>query len=232
MSIFMMGLPIGLFAAYMLSGNIAKAWGWRAAFFIACIPGLILAALALFITRAEARGDRGAAPRRHEGAVSNRTGHRHDLVDHPVGDHVQLQRLRGEHFSDGVPAALPRTRHREAANISAFSLGLAGVLGLLVGGWLGDRLRLPARRLTLAAIGFLRCGAVRVLRPSATERRRRGVRAADGVLDGADVHVLLHGVQRVAGRRAAQLAGHDGVALFLRISMCWAPLSARRSWAH
>ena len=43
----------------------------------------------------------------------------------------------------------------QAANISAVSLGLAGVLGLLVGGWLGDRLRLPARRLTLAAIGFL-----------------------------------------------------------------------------
>jgi MFS family permease len=43
----------------------------------------------------------------------------------------------------------------DAANISAYSLGLAGVLGLLLGGWLGDRLRLPSRRLMLAALGFL-----------------------------------------------------------------------------
>jgi len=32
-----------------LSGVIAEAWGWRAAFFIACVPGLILAVAALRI---------------------------------------------------------------------------------------------------------------------------------------------------------------------------------------
>src|SRR5262245_32597537 len=55
MSIFMMGLPLGLFAAYILSGIIGEAWGWRAAFFVACVPGLILAGLALLI-REPARG--------------------------------------------------------------------------------------------------------------------------------------------------------------------------------
>ena len=43
MAIFMLGLPLGLFSAYMLSGIIGELWGWRAAFFVACIPGLMLA---------------------------------------------------------------------------------------------------------------------------------------------------------------------------------------------
>ena len=43
----------------------------------------------------------------------------------------------------------------QAANISAFSLGLTGAIGLIVGGWLGDRMRLPSRRLLLAGVGMV-----------------------------------------------------------------------------
>ena len=49
MGIFMLGLPLGLFAAYLFSGAIGQRWGWRAAFYIACVPGLILAFLTLLI---------------------------------------------------------------------------------------------------------------------------------------------------------------------------------------
>jgi MFS family permease len=48
-AIFMLGLPIGIFLSNMFSGLIAKAVGWRWVFFVATIPGLILAALALKI---------------------------------------------------------------------------------------------------------------------------------------------------------------------------------------
>src|SRR5262249_22604357 len=41
LSIFMFGLPLGLALSSIVSGNIGD-WSWRAAFFIACIPGLIL----------------------------------------------------------------------------------------------------------------------------------------------------------------------------------------------
>ena len=45
---------------------------------------------------------------------------------------------------------------RDANNLSALSLGLAGVVGLLVGGWLGDRLRQQYAngRLVLAAVSM------------------------------------------------------------------------------
>ena len=44
-SVFMLGLPIGLFLSNFFSGTIAKHYGWQAPFFIATIPGIILAVL-------------------------------------------------------------------------------------------------------------------------------------------------------------------------------------------
>jgi len=50
-SIFMLGLPLGLGASYLVSGMIAQATGgWRAALYVAAVPGVLLAVLALFIT--------------------------------------------------------------------------------------------------------------------------------------------------------------------------------------
>jgi sugar phosphate permease len=49
MSIFMLGLPIGIALSYVTSSFIAHAWGWRAAFFLAGVPGVICAIAAMFI---------------------------------------------------------------------------------------------------------------------------------------------------------------------------------------
>jgi len=49
MGIFMLGLPAGVFVAYASAGWIATHFGWRSVFYVACVPGLILAALALGI---------------------------------------------------------------------------------------------------------------------------------------------------------------------------------------
>lgn len=49
MSIFMLGLPIGIALSFYVSGTIAREYGWRYAFFVAGAPGLLLALLALFI---------------------------------------------------------------------------------------------------------------------------------------------------------------------------------------
>src|SRR5262245_36366986 len=49
LSTFMLGLPVGLAASYFVSGRLAQAYGWRSAFFVAGIPGLLVAAAALLI---------------------------------------------------------------------------------------------------------------------------------------------------------------------------------------
>jgi MFS family permease len=164
MGIFMMGLPLGLFASYILSGSIAEAWGWRAAFFVACIPGLILAVLA-WRMREPARGasEAGGAPISSGGifdaigaVLRIRTlwwiilsGILFNFHAYAVNmfQSAFLQRFHGVGLAD-------------ASKLSAFSLGLAGAIGLLVGGSLGDRLRtkFPNGRLLLAAIAML-CAA-------------------------------------------------------------------------
>lgn len=49
MSIFMLGLPLGLGASFIVSGIIVHRLNWQAAFFIAGLPGAMLAVAALFI---------------------------------------------------------------------------------------------------------------------------------------------------------------------------------------
>ena len=55
MSVFMLGLPVGLALSFAVSGAVAKSYGWRAAFFVAGIPGL-LCVLALFFIKEPVRG--------------------------------------------------------------------------------------------------------------------------------------------------------------------------------
>lgn len=49
LSIFMLGLPIGIGLSFAVSGGIAQSYGWRAAFLVAGIPGVLLAIACLFI---------------------------------------------------------------------------------------------------------------------------------------------------------------------------------------
>lgn len=48
-SIFMLGLPVGIALSFAVSGTVAKSYGWRTAFLIAGIPGILIAIAALFI---------------------------------------------------------------------------------------------------------------------------------------------------------------------------------------
>ena len=57
MSIFMLGLPVGVALSFAVSGTVAKQYGWRAAFLIAGIPGIICAVAVLFVREPK----RGAA---------------------------------------------------------------------------------------------------------------------------------------------------------------------------
>jgi predicted MFS family arabinose efflux permease len=158
MAIFMLGLPLGLFASYVLAGFIGQVWGWRMAFFVACIPGLILAVLALFIREPP----RGATDVRAAVVV-------------PANPYKTVLRIRtmwwiilsGLLFNFNAYAInvfqtpfLQRFHAlnlQEANMLSGLSLGLSGAIGLLLGGWLGDRLRLtvPTARVLLPAIALL-----------------------------------------------------------------------------
>src|SRR5207244_3302094 len=62
MSIFYCAIPIGSALGYVLGGTVDSHFGWRAAFFVAGVPGLLLALLAFTVPDAP-RGLWAAAAR-------------------------------------------------------------------------------------------------------------------------------------------------------------------------
>jgi predicted MFS family arabinose efflux permease len=62
-SIFALGAPLGAWLGSELAGNVAETHGWRAAFMVLGVPGLLLALIILLTIREPARGrlDAGAA---------------------------------------------------------------------------------------------------------------------------------------------------------------------------
>jgi MFS family permease len=182
LSVFMLGLPVGIFLAYLISGRVAAAYGWRWAFYIALIPGLILAVLAFMI-----REPRRGAAEAHAAA----TAHHEENVDKFVlRDHERgtVWPWRPRFLSYWLVLSIPTlwwiiasgafhnfnmyavnsfltaflSRYHglsltEANNISAVVLGAVGVIGLIGGGWAADRLRQkrPNGRLMLSAVALL-----------------------------------------------------------------------------
>jgi MFS family permease len=159
MSVFMMGLPIGIALSYFVGSYVAHAYGWRAAFFVAGIPGVLAAIAALFIAE-PARGTKdvstGAAAA--SAAVSSpfRTllriptlwwlilsGALHNFNMYALGTFLAplLMRYHGADL-------------RQAGVITTVVYGLSGIPGLLIGGALADQWGMKRRdgRLLVAAI--------------------------------------------------------------------------------
>jgi len=143
-SIFMLGLPIGIFASNLSSGIIAKTYGWRITFFIACIPGLILAVLALKIREPHRGGaeDHNIVGLQQEGSPYWR------VLRIPTIWWIILSGALHNFNAYAVNAFLPAFLGRyhgmdlrQANTIAAVVLGAVGVAGLLGGGWAADKLR-------------------------------------------------------------------------------------------
>ncbi|MBX7118853.1 MAG: MFS transporter [Gemmatimonadaceae bacterium] len=160
LALFMAGLPIGIFCAYLFAGAVAARFGWRAVMFAACVPGLVMAGLALRM-REPARG-----------ATEATTGAQVAVTRTPFRDLARIRTLwwivaSGATYNfhayatNSFNTAFLMRFHgldlRQAGQASSISLGLVGLIGLFIGGTLGDRLRAwrPNGRLLLAASGFL-----------------------------------------------------------------------------
>ncbi len=140
LSLFMMGLPIGLFLSYSISGMIAQLYGWREAFYFAAIPGFILAVLAFKIKEPL----RGATENMAHAA--RRPGNSFFIVlAIPTMGWIVISGLLHNFNAYAINVFLPsfliRVYHlgiRESTNISSIVLGAVGIIGMLAGGWLGD----------------------------------------------------------------------------------------------
>ncbi len=145
MGVFMLGLPAGLFLAYFSAGAIGSAFGWRAAFLFACVPGLLFAWLVLRIgeplrgaldRKAPVASSADGSPRSPYAAVL-RLPTMWWIILSGIFHNFNMYAINA--FQTPFLQRFHEMSLREASNVSAISVGAVGAIGLLAGGWAADR---------------------------------------------------------------------------------------------
>ncbi len=147
LSIFFLGLPLGGAAGYILGGQIVKYFSWQQAFYIAGAPGLLLAAL-IFFLREPKRGasEGGGAMLDPALPTANFRSYVKLLKTRTLTYIILAQACIAFAF---VPMAIFGVNFFEERGIDHKDATLAfgiialgsGLIGTLLGGFLGDRLR-------------------------------------------------------------------------------------------
>ncbi len=141
LAIFMLGLPVGVALSFAVSGTIAKTYGWRAAFFVAGIPGILCAIAVLFIKEPM----RGASETQNIGE-KKRDGSPYKLIlGLPTMRWIIISGALHNFNMYAIGAFITPFLMRyhgadiQFANfISMIVYGVMGAPGLLIGGFIGD----------------------------------------------------------------------------------------------
>jgi MFS family permease len=142
-SIFMLGLPLGLGASYAVSGLIMQATGgWRGALFVAAVPGVILGLLAFLIPEpvrgsADGHATSAAAPDPHAIRAILRIRTMWWIILSGALLNLNMYAMGGF-----LTSFMIRYHGLEIGDANLFIsvvYGFGGGLGMLTGGWLGDR---------------------------------------------------------------------------------------------
>jgi MFS family permease len=154
MAIFFCAIPVGSALGYVVGGLVDKSYGWRAAFFVAGVPGLVLAALCLFL-RDPPRGAQdgeataapeAAAPPATRSSISRETWLTYGRLLRNKPYALTVLGYAAYTFAVGglaywMPAFLERVRgiSRSEATVSFGTIVVVtGFVGTFIGGWMGD----------------------------------------------------------------------------------------------
>jgi MFS family permease len=145
MGFFTLGISAGIMFAYIAGGWVAQNIGWREAFYIVGIPGLVLALLVRFTVvepergASEKRVDSGRQPSMLE--VLKFLLSRKSFVHLGVG--AGLSAFVGYSVINFFPSFVIRSYGMGLANLGLWLgiiVGVAGGFGFFMGGYLADRL--------------------------------------------------------------------------------------------
>ncbi|MGO9931795.1 MAG: spinster family MFS transporter [Steroidobacteraceae bacterium] len=178
MAIFFCAIPVGSALGYVVGGLVDKSYGWRAAFFVAGFPGLLLAMLCLFL-RDPPRGCQdgdliGAAapaaaapalPNAKRSSISRDTWLTYGRLLRNKPYVLTVLGYAAYTFAVGglaywMPAFLERVRgiSRSEATVSFGTIVVVtGFIGTFIGGWMGDYFARKSRQshLYLSAVATL-----------------------------------------------------------------------------
>lgn len=141
LGLFMLGLPLGLMAAFFSIGPLVAAFGnWRAPFVIAALPGFLVAGLIFLIREPE----RGASEKGKGAAAPVADPVRSILRTRTIlwlilsGITVNFSAYAGNGFLVPMIQRYFGLELTAAAVTTGFIVGLTGLVGLPLGGWVAD----------------------------------------------------------------------------------------------
>ncbi len=143
MAVFFAAIPVGSALGYVIGGLVEHAFGWRAAFFVAGAPGILLAFLCLRLPdppRGAQDDEPAVAPSSALGAYRDLFRNRSYLLT-VLGYAAYTFAVGGMAF--WMPAFLERVRGLPPAQATVqfgAIVVITGFVGTFAGGWLGDRL--------------------------------------------------------------------------------------------
>jgi len=145
MGIYTVGISIGIMIAYLAGGWVVENIGWREAFFIVGIPGLLLALIVRFTVKEPPRGmsenrtDSGDPPGMFE--VAKFLRRRKSFVHIAIGS--GLASFGGYASISFFPSFLVRSHGMPISEIGVYLgllYGIGGGLGFAGGGYVADKL--------------------------------------------------------------------------------------------
>ena len=145
LSIYALGAPVGILVGFMLGGWITQLYGWRAALFTVGIPGILVA---LVVYRNLHEPERGAADGlAHRTEVQPFWFSLKTLMSSPTFRHLSvgtgLYTVVWLGVVQWLPSFFTRSFGLEIGEIGtwlAIILSVSQIIGMLLGGWLADRL--------------------------------------------------------------------------------------------
>ncbi len=173
MAIFFCAIPVGSALGYVVGGAVDKSYGWRAAFFVAGVPGLVLAALCLFLRdppRGAQDGEAAAAPEAAappatRSSISRETWLTYGRLLRNKPFALTVLGYAAYTFAVGglaywMPAFLERVRgfsRIDATKGFGTIVVVTGFVGTFIGGWMGDYFAKRSRQahLYLSAVATL-----------------------------------------------------------------------------
>lgn len=144
LGIYSLGIPVGILFGFVAGGWLNEFFGWRVAFFVVGVPGLILAIIVRFSLReptrgmAEGRTDTSSQPSVKEtfAYLWGKRSFRH------LSFAAALTSFVGYGVVTWVPSFLIRSHGLttgDAGTYLGLILGIPGGIGIALGGWMADR---------------------------------------------------------------------------------------------
>ena len=144
LGIYSIGIPLGIMFGLFVGGWINEAYGWRYAFFVVGVPGLLLAALVRFTLREPQRGL--SENRSVENTAPAFTETIKFLLRRPAFLHIAAGGALAAFVGYGVvswfPTFLIRSHAMKTTEIGLWFgliMGIPGGAGIFLGGYLADK---------------------------------------------------------------------------------------------